>query len=217
MSIKGVIFDFNGTLFWDTPFHNRAWDLFLHNHHIKLTDQEKNEKIHGKNNRDILQGLFEREIEADELLRFIEEKEQTYRTICLEENGQLAEGSMALFQYLKQAQIPYTIATASEKENVLFFFQQFGLDEWFNFDKVVYDDGILRGKPSPDYFKKAIDILQLKPEDCLVFEDSYAGIKAAENAGVGKIIIVNSTQGDYSQYQHQTINHFNEINRQLFS
>ena len=44
MQINGVIFDFNGTLFWDTPFHNKAWDIFLEKHHLKLDDLQKNKK-----------------------------------------------------------------------------------------------------------------------------------------------------------------------------
>ena len=47
MAIKGVIFDFNGTLFFDTHLHNQAWDIFLKKHSFVLTDEEKNLKIHG--------------------------------------------------------------------------------------------------------------------------------------------------------------------------
>ena len=53
MSYKGVIFDFNGTLFWDTDLHNRAWDKFFDKNQIKMTDAEKFQKMHGKNNRDL--------------------------------------------------------------------------------------------------------------------------------------------------------------------
>jgi len=54
MAFRGVIFDFNGTLLWDTELHNRAWDEFLKKHNLKLSDKEKNEKIHGRNNELIL-------------------------------------------------------------------------------------------------------------------------------------------------------------------
>ncbi len=43
MQIKGVIFDFNGTLFWDTPLHNNAWDIFLEQHELYLSDSQKNQ------------------------------------------------------------------------------------------------------------------------------------------------------------------------------
>lgn len=216
MAIKGVIFDFNGTLFWDTPFHNTAWDQFLENHQIELSDQEKNEKIHGKNNRDIFTGLLNRAIEPEELEQFIDEKEGLYRDICVKAQQPLADGAIELFEFLKVNNIRYTIATASGPENVGFFFQQFDLHHWFDFEQVVYDDGSMRGKPNPDFFLKAMEKLQLKPEECLVFEDSIAGIKAAENAGAGKIIIVNSTQTDYGQFGHEVIRTFRDPIRGWF-
>ena len=211
MIFKGIIFDFNGTLLWDTPFHNRAWDRFLQNHHISLTDQEKNEKIHGKNNRDIFRGLLEREISEEELAKFIDEKESIYRQMIIDQQLQLASGATELFEQLKNRQIAFTIATASGIENVSFYFERYQLAQWFDFDRVVYDDGTLRGKPNPDFFERAMYKLGVKPEETVVFEDSYAGIKAAENAGAGKIVIVNSTESDYSNFPHQCITDFRQF------
>lgn len=208
---KGVIFDFNGTLFWDTPIHNLAWDRFLHNHRISLTNQEKNEKIHGKNNKDILKGLFERDIPETELERFIDEKESGYRQLIIDNALELAPGAISLFDRLKSRQIIFTIATASGLDNLLFYFERYQLSRWFDLERVVYDDGTLRSKPNPDFFEKAMFKLNLKPEESIVFEDSFAGIKAAENAKAGKIIIVNSTQADYSLFPHQWISHFDQF------
>ncbi|MGQ8335081.1 HAD family hydrolase [Sunxiuqinia sp. A32] len=216
MSFKGVIFDFNGTLFWDTHLHNEAWDLFLTKHQITLSDQEKNERIHGKNNRDIFKGIFERNISEEELSLFIEEKEGAYRNICVKTGLCLASGAETLFNDLKDAQIPFTIATASGLENVSFYFEQFDLHKWFDFEKVVYDDGTLRGKPNPDFFNRAMNKLNLEPKSCVVFEDSYAGIGAAENANAGKIFIVNSTNSNYSHYAHQVITNFSQVDRKIF-
>lgn len=214
--IKGVIFDFNGTLFWDTPFHNQSWDKFLQNHQIQLSDEEKNNKIHGKNNSDIFQDIFNRTFNEEELVELINEKEAIYRTICLNAKLPLAPGAIELFELLKDLAIPYTIATASGKENVLFFFEQFGLAKWFDFDLVVYDDGILHGKPNPDYFLKAMTKLKVEPKECLIFEDSYSGIAAAENAHAGKIIIVDSINGNYNQFLHQIITHFEQVDHNIF-
>lgn len=216
MSIKGVIFDFNGTLFWDTPFHNKAWDIFLENHQIEMTDQEKDEKIHGKPNSAIFKGIFNREIPEDELSTYINEKEQIYREICLHEQKPLAKGAIGLLNDLQANAIPFTIATSSEIGNVRFFFEQFELERWFDMDQVIYDDGTLRGKPHPDFFLKAMERLKLKPEESLIFEDSIAGIKAAENAGAGKIIIVNSSQSNFGHSRHHVISDFDEVDRKLF-
>lgn len=213
MKYKGIIFDFNGTLFWDTPLHNQAWDMFLAKHQINLTDQEKNERIHGKNNRDIFNGIFDRTIEGKELDQFIDEKESIYRQICLDIKTRLAPGVTNLFDALKQAGVPMTIATASGLDNVVFFFEQFNLNKWFNFDLLVYDNGKLRSKPMPDFFLKAMKKLELSPNECIIFEDSFAGIAAAENAKAGKIIIVDSTKSDYSKYPYEVIDDFGQFNR----
>ena len=54
MKFKGIIFDFNGTLFYDTPFHNIAWQRITKEITGKDLDDELRIKMHGKNNKDIL-------------------------------------------------------------------------------------------------------------------------------------------------------------------
>lgn len=83
-----------------------------------------------------------------------------------------------------------TIATATVKENVEFYFKSFNLDKWFDSNTVVYDNGTFPGKPAPDIFKIASKKLNLNPKDCLVIEDAYSGILAAKKAGIGKIIAI---------------------------
>ena len=81
MTIKGVVFDFNGTLFWDTKLHNEAWDIFLEKSGIRLTDREKVEKIHGKNNKDIISSLFPGQLAREEISELSIEKERNYQKI----------------------------------------------------------------------------------------------------------------------------------------
>ncbi|MCW0482969.1 HAD family hydrolase [Gaoshiqia sediminis] len=208
MNRKALIFDFNGTLLWDTPLHNNAWDLFLQNHQISLTDLEKNEKIHGKNNRDIFPAIFNKELDEATIKQFVNEKENLYRQLVIESQLQLALGATLLFEQLAERQIPFTIATASGIDNLRFYIERYQLDQWFDIEKIVYDDGTLAGKPAPDYFLKAMQKLNVKAADSIIFEDSFAGIKAAENARAGQIIIVNSTGADYSNYPHPCMTDF---------
>ena len=73
-----------------------------------------------------------------------------------------------------------TIATATVKENVEFYFDVFHLDQWFDFDKVTFDDGASR-KTGAGYFSHRIGKLGLKPEECLVIEDAFSGLTAAKS------------------------------------
>jgi beta-phosphoglucomutase len=156
MTYKAVIFDFNGTLLWDTKYHNQAWDQFLDNHNIKLSDEEKAMKIHGKPNSDIFKGLFNGSLTSKEIEEMSQEKEQIYRNICSELQLELAPGAREFIDFLKSKGVDYAIATSSGKENVDFYLQKMNLSEWINPENIIYDDGSFKGKPHPDIFLKAL-------------------------------------------------------------
>jgi len=217
MGIKGVIFDFNGTLFWDTELHNRAWDMFLERHRIVLSDKEKDDRIHGKNNLDILSSLFPGDLSPNDRDRMSREKEDIYQDLCLQNGPGLAEGSTELFRFLKSNHIPFTIATAADLYNMEFYFRQLDLGQYFDLSGVIYSDGSTKSKPDPDLFIRALKVLGLEADEVLIFEDSISGIQAAENTRVKRIIIVNSTNSDYSCWDYQVIKDFSEVDRTLFT
>jgi len=215
MKFKGVVFDFNGTLLWDTKYHNQAFDLFLEQHNIVLTDEEKSVKIYGKSNADIMRDVFDRTLTDVEVKEFSIEKELIYQDLIVN-NLHFAEGAEELFEYLKAHNIPFCIATSSDFLNVEFYFGEMQLERWFSPEWVLFNDGTLKGKPEPDLFLKAADRLQLNTSELVIFEDSKAGIKAAENAGAGKIYIVNSMNDDFSDFEHEVIFNFNQTDKSLF-
>lgn len=217
MGIKGVVFDFNGTLFWDTDLHNEAWDIFFEEHGISLSNEDKYEKLHGKNNKDLLNVLFPDQFTDEEIEKLSSEKENIYQKLCLQTDMQLAPGATEFLDFLTENKIPFNIATASVNDNVDFFFKNLGLDSYFDRSKVIYNDGNIISKPHPQIFQKAMDIMGLKGEETLVFEDSVAGITSAESAGAAKIIIVDSYDDDYDRWNYQKIKSFDEVDRELFT
>lgn len=216
MGIKGVIFDFNGTLFWDTNYHNQAWDIYLERIGMKLSDHEKDMHIHGKPNKDIFAFLFKRKLSPEELHKVVEEKESIYREICLKNSTSLAPGAIGFLDFLKNSRIPFTIATSSEWGNVKFYFEHLNIDKWFSVDQVVYDNGSFKGKPAPDIFLHAAEKIRVSIGDCALFEDSVAGLKAAMNAGAAKLFYVKSNDIDISEIEATVITDFNQVDRQLF-
>ena len=213
--IKGAIFDFNGTLFWDTAFHDLAFDIFLEKHNIQLTGEEKRIKIHGQTNPDIMRSIFGDHLTEKEINDYSQDKELIYRQLCINDL-KFAPGAEDLFDFLKANNIPFTIASSSGTENISFYFANMGLDRWFSLDKVVYNNGTFRGKPYPDGFLAAAKKLHVRPEESVIFEDSIAGIEAAENAGAGKIYIVNSYGENYSRFSYDIITDFSSVDRKLF-
>lgn len=193
MKYSGIIFDFNGTLFFDSDKHEEAWRIFSKKlRGNSLNAEEEQNFMHGRTNRSIIEYLLGREVDDETLFRLSEEKEQIYREMCLKDktNFNLAPGAVELLDFLKEKQISYTIATSSGKTNLLFYMKNLKLNKWFDLDKIVFDDGSILGKPEPDIYLKAAAKINLKPQECIVVEDSASGIEAAYRANIGKIIAI---------------------------
>ena len=189
--MRGVIFDFNGTLFFDGEQQERAWRLFAREAFGKeISEEEFQECVHGRNNDFIMQRLSERSLSARQVDEYVEAKETIYRRLCREDLARfhLALGAEELLDELRERGIPRTIATASRRKNVDFYIESFGLERWFDAERIVYDDGTILGKPAPDFYLRAAEALGLQPKDCIVFEDAVSGLRAAAAAGAGKVI-----------------------------
>jgi HAD superfamily hydrolase (TIGR01509 family) len=216
MSYNCVIFDFNGTLFWDTPLHNKAWDLFLENHDITITDEEKNRILHGKHNQEILKMLFGSDL-SDELVGdYINEKEKIYQQMVTDMRLELAPGVEDFLNFLISKGIGFTIATASGIENVRFYFEYLGLSRWFDYSKVVYNDGSIKSKPDPEIFITAMTILNAEPYKTVIFEDSETGIRAALAAKPGMVFHINSIETGNLPSGIESFSHFNQVPREIF-
>ncbi|MBE7703500.1 MAG: HAD family phosphatase [Cyanobacteria bacterium SIG28] len=221
--MKGIIFDFNGTLYWDSQLHYDAWREFSKIiRGYEFTDTEMRDKMFGHTNEDIIEYAIGKKPSKEMVEKYAQEKESLYRKRCLlnPETFKLAPGAVEFLDYLKENNIPRTIATMSEWDNVEFYIKEFQLERWFDLDKIVYSDGTIAGKPAPDIFLIAADKIKLKPSECVVIEDALAGIKSAESAGIGKIIAIASLEPVefYKQFScvEKIIKNFYEFDRTIF-
>ena len=222
--MKGIIFDFNGTLYWDSQLHYDAWREFSKIiRGVEFTDEEMRDKMFGHTNEDIIEYAIGKKPSKEMVEKYGKEKESVYRKRCLldKENFKLAPGAIEFLNYLKSENIPMTIATMSEWDNVEFYIKEFNLEKWFDLDKIVYSDGTIPGKPAPDIFKIAAEKIGLAPKDCVVVEDAIAGIKSAQGAGIGKIIAIASLEPIefYESIEgiDGIIKNFHEFDRKIFT
>ena len=197
MSYNGIIFDFNGTLFWDSELHMEAWREFSRRlRGTPFSDEEMLKYMFGRTNEDIIAYAIGKRPSPELVEKFAVEKEQVYRDMCKlhPEIFKLAPFAEEFLNYLKESNIPRTIATMSEKDNVDFYIKEFHLEKWFDVEKIVYSDGIIPGKPAPDIYLIAAKRLGLDPQNCIVVEDAISGINAAKNAGIGKVVAIASME-----------------------
>jgi beta-phosphoglucomutase-like phosphatase (HAD superfamily) len=189
--MKGIIFDFNGVLWWDTHIQERSWREYsttLRGKPLAVSEMEIH--VHGRTNRHTMEYLVNRPLDDARLAQLVEEKESIYRRMCLDEGPgfRLSPGAEELLDGLTAARIPMTIATASGKINLDFFIEHLEIETWFDPSLIAYDDGTYPGKPAPDIYIRAAEKIQLTPGECAVVEDSVSGLTAAYRAGIGTII-----------------------------
>lgn len=192
-TIKGVLFDFNGTLLFDSDLHIEAFRRIFPQLGVqKPTREYVIGSILGRSNATIYRENIDPNATDAETAEFGRAKEAIYFGLCLEnkERLRLADGAEELLDHLKAEGIPFTIATGSDRESVDFYFEHMGLDRWFDIDKMVYTDGTFKGKPEPDCYLLAAGKLGLCVEDCLIFEDGTSGIMAARASRAAGVVAV---------------------------
>ena len=177
MDYRGVIFDFNGTLFFDNDKHVKAWGAISQLLRNKgITDEELHEHFNGVPNKQIIQYMLGDKCTEDDIVKYSSLKEEYYRKFCKEdtENFHLVKGSEEYFDLLTGKKVPFTIASASIIAP----------------SDIVYDDGTYENKIA--MFKKAADVIKTDIKDCLIIEDSLSGIQNAYNSGCNMIIVIDS-------------------------
>ena len=223
MKYKGIIFDFNGTLLFDSEKHYQAWRVYSKQlRGYSFTDDEMRKYMFGRTNEDIIAYAIGKRPDSELCEKLAKEKESVYRDMCRKdrENFKLAPYAEDFLDYLCEKNIPHTIATMSEKDNVDFYIEEFKLEKWFDLDKIVYSNGKIPGKPAPDIYQIAAKNIGLDPKDCIVVEDAISGIDSAAAAGIGKIIAIASVESIELYKQQpavsQIIKDYREIDRELF-
>ena len=191
------IFDFNGTLFLDSPMHLAAWRIFYKNQGVDFTDDMFYKYMCGPPNSAILRRMIRPDLTDDEVTRLSEEKERIYRQIVLsdERHRALAPGAPEMLDMLKSRGVPFAIATGSFKANCDFYIEALGIDRWFDYSNLFYAEFGMPGKPDPAIYRLAMEKLGFAPEDTVVVEDAMDGVHSAIGAGVQSIIAIDSTLG----------------------
>jgi len=189
--IHGVVFDMNGTLVDDIPFHFDAWRALAEDLGVVLDDATL-QSFNGLKNEDILAKLAGPSLTAERAAQLIEKKETTYRSMYRPHLA-LVPGARELFAQLKEKSIPVAVASSAPPENRAMIIDGLALGDYV---RAVVATEHLPGKPEPHAFLEAARQLGVDPTQCLAFEDAVSGVVAAARAGmlVGAVTTNNPAQ-----------------------
>ncbi len=175
-----IILDMDGVVIDSNPLHREAWRLYNHRFGMK-TDEAMQQRMYGKRNDEIVRDFFGPNLTESEAAALGAEKERLYRELL---GGRVRESLVpGLLEFLQRhADTPLAVATNAEPANVDFVLDNAGLRPYF---RVVIDGHQVRkAKPDPEIYLRAAELLQIPTCDCIVFEDSLAGLAAARSAGM---------------------------------
>ena len=197
--MNGIIFDLDGTLIDNMMVHHRAWQRKLRDLGLDYSLERVKEEIHGVN-LEILERLFGDRFTLEERKQIAWEKEAAYREIYAAEIQPLP-GLMSFLQALREEGIPMAIATAGPPENCFFALDALGIRDYFG--HIVHSAMVSKGKPDPEAFEQAAAGIDIPLKECLVFEDSVTGAKAAENGGCKAVVITTThAEDEFASFGH---------------
>lgn len=206
---KGFVFDLDGVITDTAKFHYIAWKELGHELGIEI-DLQFNEQLKGISRMDSLERILvhggrENDFTAEQKEELAAKKNQHYVTLLQKLTPEdLLPG---VKDFLDQAQalgIPCAIASASK--NAPFILEKLGvIDE---FDAIVDPATLTKGKPDPEIFIKACELIHVAPGDAIGFEDAQAGIQGIKGAGM---YAVGVSTGEALDGADKIITHFTEI------
>jgi HAD superfamily hydrolase (TIGR01509 family) len=140
---------------------------------------------------DILRSALGSDFPVDEV-RSLATKEFTELT--RDRGIPVKRGLRELLDFLDQKQLLTAVATSTSRYYCLRSLQRSDLAH--RFKVIVCGDEVQRGKPAPDIFLKASELMGITPEGCIVLEDSYAGVRAAHSARMVPIMVPDLKEAD---------------------
>lgn len=198
-NVKGFLFDLNGTMVNDMPYHINAWHKEIIKLGGDLTLDDMKHQCYGKND-ELLERIFPGRFTMEEKIKLGNDKEALYR-IEFRPHLKLIEGLDNFLALAAKAQIKMAIGSAAITENINFVIDNMNIRPYF--DAIVSANNVTKSKPDPETFLKCAQMLDLAPSDCIVFEDTPKGVECALNAGMKVVVILGEhEQEEFLNYKN---------------
>lgn len=190
MTLHAILWDLDGTLADTEELHFESWRNTLSHYGIDYTFELFIASF-GRANAEILPELLGSASTPAQVETISLQKEANYRDLLRQNELQALPGVHQWLSDFRQAGLQQAIGSSGPMANIVASIEALRIGDYFN--SIISGARLPKGKPDPTIFRLAAAALGLQPEQCLVIEDSVAGIEAARRAGmrsvaVGKVI-----------------------------
>lgn len=201
MTLKVVLFDFNGVIINDEPLHEKLIEQILIEENLRLKPGEYRHFCLGRSDRACLSDLLTlrgRVVPEEYLMKLVARKSHAYqRELETLDKLPIYPGLTDLIFQLHAAQLLMGVVSGAVRAEIEHVLDRTQLAQ--HFSVIVAGDEIKASKPDPDGYLLAVERLNqqypdlaLQPQECLVIEDTFAGIEAAKQAGMQVVGVANT-------------------------
>jgi len=212
--IKAVIFDMDGVIINNTPYHVRAWETFAERYDLELLREQFKQKLLGRSTESILKQLFGQDLSQEKIAEYTTEKDSIYFEIY-KENISPAEGLLEFIDLLREKNITMGVATSETREIAHSVLQKAGVKQYFKV--IVTGDDVENLKPSPESYLRAAEGVGETPADCMAIEDTPSGIQAAKSAGMEVVGITTTYPPERISEADLVVKSFAELTLEKFN
>ena len=177
--IKAVLFDMDGVIFDTEREYLKEWEVIFKKYGYKMK-KEIYISVMGRGRKKVKEIFKEKFGEDLPIDKMYIEKDKMLKEAVENNKVPLKEGALELLEFLKENGYKIALATSAKRERVKIQVRHAKIENIF--DAIVCSEDITNSKPDPEIFLKAAEKVCVNPENCIVIEDSEAGIKAAFNA-----------------------------------
>ncbi len=181
--IKGVIFDLDGVIVDTAKFHFLAWKKLANDLGFDFTELQ-NEELKGVSRVRSLEKILEwgnTSLSKDEFAQKMALKNDNYLSYLTNmSSADILPGVSKVISFLMEHKVPFALGSASKNARPILE----KTDLINKFHAIVDGNDVSKAKPDPEVFIIAAEKIGVAQENCLVFEDSVAGVQAANIAGM---------------------------------
>jgi beta-phosphoglucomutase family hydrolase len=179
--IRGLVFDFDGTVVDSMPLHWQAWQSIIRRHGFQFNER-RFYALGGVPSCEIIATLNREQGLSLDVLAVAREKELAY--LALLENVRTIEPIVDIIRN-RHGLIPMAVASGGTRRVIHKALEQLHLSRFF--DAVVTSEDVTRQKPAPDIYLEAARLIGVPPEQCRAYEDTDLGLQAIQAAGMDAV------------------------------
>lgn len=210
MNQKCFIFDLDGVIVDTAKYHYLAWQKIAHQLGIEFTP-EHNEELKGVSrvrSLDLILALGNMEASQEDKNRWLVQKNEDYLSYLVDmDESEILPGVLPVLIYLKENNQKIVLGSASKNAKPIL--EKAKIINYF--DAIMDGNDVSNAKPDPEVFIQGAKKVNFSNEECIVFEDSVAGVQAANIAGmtsvgIGEESILHEAQFVFPDFTHIDLN-----------